>query len=278
MRNTARVIFENETGHPLRIAYPSPALCSLVEYYFEIDLSHATAMQSMKGLPAVTTLLAFPLRPTAWTSVDDANGRVLRLQHSQFLGHLTHSYSSLYAPGTLIFFIKLKPGAAARLFRCPPAELENSQLPLPFLSRDTGLFKNTCLEEQLTAATHFADRVRHCEHALQLTLVELPDTDHRFDMVAHCLRKFESLQLKDEKGLQHLCGSLHVTYASLRRYFLSTLGVTPKFAQKTIRFKKALQEYRSCGYNFYYEDFGYTDFSHFAKDARALTGSSPLEL
>lgn len=278
MRNTARVIFENETGHPLRIAYPPPALHSLVEYYFEIDLSHATAMQSMKGLPAVTTLLAFPLRPVAWTSIDDANGKTLRLQHAQFLGHLTHSYSSLYAPGTLIFYIKLKPGGAARLFRCPPAELENSQLPLPFLFKNTGLFKNTDLEEQLGTAASFADRVRYCDHALQQMVMQLPGTDHRFEIVEHCLRKFDSLQLKDEKGLQHLCGSLHVTYASLRRYFLSALGVTPKFAQKTIRFKKALQEYRTRGYNFYYEDFGYTDFSHFAKDAKALTGSSPLEL
>lgn len=272
MRNTARVIFENETGHPLRIAYPSPALCSLIEYYFEIDLSHATAMLSMKGLPAVNTLLAFQLRPAKWTAINDANGEVLLLQRSRFLGHLTHSCSNQYAPGTLMFFIKLKPGGAAKLFRCPPSELENSQLPLPFL------FKNTELEEQLANAAGFADRVQHCDQTFQQLLMQLPVTDHRFDVVEHCLRKFESLQLKDERGLQHLCDSLHVTYASLRRYFLSTLGVTPKFAQKTIRFKKALQEYRSRGYNFYYEDFGYTDFSHFAKEAKALTGSSPLEL
>ncbi|NML40113.1 AraC family transcriptional regulator [Chitinophaga sp. G-6-1-13] len=272
MRNTTKVIFENETGHPLRIAYPPPALCALVEYYFEIDLSHATAMQSMKGLPAVTTLLAFQLRPAAWTSINDANGKVLQLQHSQFLGHLTHSCSSTYSPGTLIFFIKLKPGCAAKLFRCPPSELENNQLPLPCL------FKNPDLEEQLGTATNFADRVRHCNETLLQLLIQLPGNDHRFDIVEHCLRKFDSLQLKDEKGLQHLCGSLHVTYASLRRYFLSTVGVTPKFAQKTVRFKKALQAYRCRGYNFYYEDFGYTDFSHFAKDAKALTGSNPLEL
>ncbi|WP_343745804.1 DUF6597 domain-containing transcriptional factor [Chitinophaga sp.] len=272
MRNTSKVIFENEKGHPLRIAYPPPALCSLVEYYFEIDLSTATASQSIKGLPAMTTLLAFQLRPAAWTSVNDANGKVLLLQHAQLLGHLTHSCSSTYAPGTLMFFIKLKPGCAATLFRCPPAELENNQLPLPCL------FKNPDLEEQLGSADGFADRVRLCNEALQRMLSQLPGNDHRFQIVEHCLRKFESLQLRNEKGLQHLCGSLHVTYASLRRYFLSTVGVTPKFAQKTVRFKKALQEYRSRGYNFYYEDFGYTDFSHFAKDAKALTGCSLLEL
>lgn len=267
MHKAAKVIFENETGHPLGIAYPPPALCSLVEYYFEIDLTHATALQSMKGLPSLNTLLAFQLRPATWTSINDANGEVQQLQRSQLLGHLTHSCSSIYAPGTLMFFIKLRPGCAPKLFHCPPGELENNQLPLPFL------FKNPDLEEQLGTATNFADRVRLCNQTLQP-----PDKDYRFQLVEHCLRRFESLQLKDDKGLQHLCGSLHVTYPSLRRYFLSTVGVTPKFAQKTIRFKKALQEYRLRGYNFYYEDFGYTDFSHFAKDAKALTGSSPLAL
>ncbi|MBC9909319.1 DUF6597 domain-containing transcriptional factor [Chitinophaga varians] len=272
MHKAAKVIFENETGHPLRIAYPPPALSTLIEYYFELDLSHATAMQSMKGLPSLNTLLAFQLRPAAWTSINDANGQALQLQRSRFLGHLTHSFSSSYAPGTLMFFIKLRPGYASKLFRCPPSELENNQLPLPFL------FKDFDLEERLGAATNFADRVRLCNQAWLPMQIQPADNDYRFQIVEHCLRKFESLQLKDEKGLQHLCGSLHVTYASLRRYFLSAVGVTPKFAQKTVRFKKALQEYRLRGYNFYYEDFGYTDFSHFAKEAKALTGSSPLAL
>jgi AraC-like DNA-binding protein len=272
MHKASKVIFENERGHPIRIAYPAPALRAVIEYYFELDLLHSPSIKSIKGLPALNTLLAFQLRASDWTSINDANGCVQQLKGSQFLGHLTHSYSSIYASGTQIFFIKLKPGSAVRLFRCSPTDLENNQLPLSFL------FNYPNFEEQLITAGSFITRVQYCNQVLLKKTIQLPDPGYKFKVVEHSIRKFESLQLKGEKGLEHLCHTLHVTYASMRRYFLATLGVTPKFTQRTIRFKKALQAYRQHGYKFYYEDFGYTDFSHFAKEARAFTGKSPLEL
>lgn len=78
--------------------------------------------------------------------------------------------------------------------------------------------------------------------------------------------------------ISHLCQEYHITYASLRRYFLEQVGVTPKYCQKVMRFKSALRAYRMAGYDFNHGDFGYADFSHFCKDARNLTGAAPAQL
>lgn len=268
----SRVIFENEQVHQVRLAYPSVMLQPYIEYYFEIDNRGTGNTFGMSGLPSANTLLSFPLTATAWASYSPGNTPVQHFSSSRLLGHLTIPHTSIYAPDTHLFFIKLKPGIASMLFRCNPLTLENAQ---PDLS---SLLHSPVLEAQLITATTFAQRVKHAENHLYKKFQYLAIDDPKFQLVRHCIRQYASLQLNNEKGMAYLCSSLHVTYPSLRRYFLSTLGITPKFVQKTIRFRKALQQYKMSGYNFYYEDFGYTDFSHFVKDARALTGKSPLEL
>ncbi len=269
----SRVVFENEPVRHLRIAYPSALLRHIIEYYFEICTANTPqAIHYLKGIPAVNTLLCFQLNATPWTSFTEKNNASLHIQTSQLLGHITRTFNSAYAPGTHLFFVKLKPGVSSWLFRCEAAELENEQAELAYL------LQIPSLEDQLRDVASFSERVQLFERMyLQYCPLQPRDT-YRFGIVQYCIQKYESLQLKDEKGLLYLCKQLHVTYASLRRYFLATVGVTPGYAQKTIRFKKALHKYRYSGYNFHYEDFGYTDFPHFVKDARALTGCSPLEL
>ncbi|MFT3824214.1 MAG: hypothetical protein QM731_09850 [Chitinophagaceae bacterium] len=268
----SRVVFENESVNHIRIAYPCSALQPYIEYYFEINTANTSQPFHLKGIPAANVLLAFQLGTTAWNSFTESVNDLQAINTSQLLGHISTSFNSIYQPGTHFFFIKLKPGVAAAFFKCGAEELENRQVDLNYL------LKTDELEDRLRHAKGFYERVQVGETNLLYRLPQLFVHDHKFRVVQHCIRKYESLQLKDEKGLDYLCSRLHVTYASLRRYFITTVGYTPKFTQRTIRFKKALGAYSTSGYNFYHEDFGYTDFSHFVKDAKMLTGHAPAQL
>jgi AraC-like DNA-binding protein len=69
-----------------------------------------------------------------------------------------------------------------------------------------------------------------------------------------------------------------VSNSTLNRYFKEVLGVSPKQCFKALRFKAALKEYRSTGSNDLYDELGYTDFSHFVKEAKSLANKIPSEL
>ena len=72
--------------------------------------------------------------------------------------------------------------------------------------------------------------------------------------------------------------TLHVTYSSYHRYFREILGMSPKQCFKALRFKTALKNYRTNGSYYLYDELGYTDFSHFVKEAKSLANKNPSEL
>ncbi len=56
--------------------------------------------------------------------------------------------------------------------------------------------------------------------------------------------------------------------STLNRYFKEVLGISPKQCFKALRFKTALKNYRANGSYDLYDELGYTDFSHFVKEAK----------
>lgn len=59
-----------------------------------------------------------------------------------------------------------------------------------------------------------------------------------------------------------------VSNPTLNRYFKEVLGISPKQCFKALRFKTALKNYRANGSYDLYDELGYTDFSHFVKEAK----------
>lgn len=251
----SKVVFENEQTSFLRIAYPQPALAGLINYYFEVDTTCSLAPVNITGLPSVNTLIAINL---------------CREKDIRLMGHLTRCVTGSYAPGGKAFYAKLKPGAFTRLFPFSPKNIQDSQI------------ENLCLFKHFSA-WQFAD-LPSFRHRIDLFETWLLQQHHPFaafyrqQYVDLFISVFSHVQYSLPETIQALCDRHHITYASLRRYFLEQTGVTPKYCRKVIRFKSALQAYRTFGYHFNYPDFGYTDFSHFCKDAKGLTGKAPLEL
>lgn len=251
----SKVVFENENTSFLRLAWPQPALAGLIAYYFEVDATCTTASVSITGLPAVNTVIAIDL-----TAHKD-----MRL-----LGHLTQCVTGSYTPGSKRFYAKLKPGAFTRLFPFSPKNIQDSQIEIhPYFHGFS--------TAQFAALPSFRSRIDHFEAYLIKQFYPFI-TGYRQQYVDLFINVFSNAQYCQPGRVQALCNKHHITYASLRRYFAEQTGVSPKYCQKVIRFKGALQAYRTFGYDFYYTDLGYTDFSHFCKDARSLTGKAPLEL
>lgn len=251
----SKVVFENETTSFLRIAWPQPALAGLIAYYFEVDAGASTDPVTITGLPAVNTLI----------EIDLVSEKDIRL-----MGHLTQCVTGSYAPGSKRFYAKLQPGAFTRLFSFPAQEIQNAQIAINTVFHGFSL-------AQFAALSSFRSRIDHFEDHLIKQFNPFTH-DYRRQYVNLFINIFANAQYCKPERIQALCNKHHLTYASLRRYFMEQVGVSPKYCQKVIRFKSALQAYRTFGYDFNYTDLGYTDFSHFCKDARSLTGRAPLEL
>jgi AraC-like DNA-binding protein len=252
----------------LKLGYPSPGFDSWIEYYFELDAQYSQQkIVSIIGIPAVNTLIGINLGQTSWRSRNVATGKELTLSAIEFLGHTTNCFTGVYSHAANVFYIKLKPGKFSKLFPYPAQSIENNQIQV------SDVFKSFSLE-QFQSQPSFGARIRWMENYLTGLTYRLMDL-HKQHVIDQILKKFNHSPFQGIDTIDKLCKDHHITYATLRRYFIDQIGVSPKFCQKTIKFKQALQAYRSYGYTFSYEDYGYSDFSHFCKDAKQLTGAAP---
>ncbi|MGA0557696.1 hypothetical protein ACO2Q8_13660 [Larkinella sp. VNQ87] len=270
--NQGRVIYEDEAEPHFRLAYPGPALAAFVDYYFEVNQPATLANPLyLNGLPNLSNLLTISLQPQSWLSINPKTGALKTVKGSRFFGNLTELHTSIYPGGVHEFYVKFKPGVLGHLFRISSVEIENANEDLSVLLRPDEL------EERLQAVGHFRERVYLMEAVLQKQLQAF-EPDYRFRLVQVALTHFHQTIDNQFVHLHQLCRDLGVSYPSLHRYFTDTLGYSPKYCQKLIRFKKGLQFYKRHGSQYPFEEVGYTDFSHFVKEARQLTQRPPSEL
>ncbi|GAB3910127.1 helix-turn-helix domain-containing protein [Larkinella knui] len=270
--NRGRVIYEDEAEPNFRLAYPSAALAAFVAYYFEVNQSATLANPLyLNALPNLSNLLCISLNPQSWLSINQKTGTVNAVKGSRLLGNLTDLHTSIYPAGVHEFYVKFRPGMLGQLVGFRTGEVENANVDL------AAFIRLTELEERMQAAAVFSERVRLMEAILVKPVLEIP-IDYRQKVVQIALQKFDRNAFNPNQPLRAICRELGVSYPSLHRYFNETLGYSPKYCQKIIRFKNALQLYKRHGSRYPFEDIGYTDFSHFVKDARQLTQRLPSEL
>ena len=271
MVKKGQLLTEDANEHFFKIAYPDAPYQEYVDYYFEIRTSADAADFYINGLPSSNTLLAFNLDQQSWYSFRDGEDAPAVFNHAHLLGHTSVLHTGIYTREMHTFFVKLRPGIAALLFREQAASFVNAHIDLAYL------WKKDLPVEQLREAGSFRERIQLFENGLLKQMVN----DHHLMKVQRLhqmMKTFHTLQLKGEKEIEKICKANWVTYTSARRDFLKYVGFTPKYCQQISRLKRALKAYKKHGYHFYYEDFGYTDFSHFAKDSRQITGRAPAML
>ncbi|UPK69789.1 helix-turn-helix domain-containing protein [Chitinophaga filiformis] len=268
MIRRGQLLTEDAKEHFFKIAYPAAPFQEYVDYYFEISTDPAAADFYINGLPSSNTLLAFNLNQQSWHSLKEGSDKPAVFNRAHLLGHTSILHTGIYAGGMHTFFVKLSPGIAALLFREAAASFVNTHTDL------SCLWTRELPAEQLMEAASFRERIELFQQLLMKRMVH--DRHHlKVQRLHQMMKAFHSLQLKGEKEIEKICSANWVSYASARRDFLQYIGFTPKYCQRISRLKRALKAYKKHGYHFYYEDYGYTDFSHFAKDSRQITGRPP---
>lgn len=256
-----KVIFENELPPFITICEPSPALANIVSYYFEIEKPGKDG--SLTALPGLHTLLAVPLQESR-RSFTAITGQHSLLNGPRIYGSLTHAGKAFYTKEVHEFSIKFQPGVLAHLLQLKPVSLQNNHLPAEKYFPDKFV-------AALRDASSMKQRIVLAEDYLAKKLQARP-LPVKLHMVQQALQR---MQQANDAGTPELAAHLALSIPTLNRYFREVLGYSPRQSYKLVRFRRALQAYRQHGSNYAYRLAGYTDFSHFARNAHELTRNKP---
>ncbi len=261
-----KVIFEAE--EKVAIKYPCFELKDIVEYYFEIHTQDNSINPfSIIALPNANTTVSVYLSDKSQTFKVCRKHGVADVSGDKISGSLTEAITIIHAPGTHEFSIKFKPGV---LYPCLSKDitfLTDNHLPLH------KYIKQEVLNE-LKLKASFDERVQFAENWL-LGNMKIFSSDFKLNAVAKAIYYIKN---SHDYKLNAVSKEVGVSNSTLNRYFRDVLGISPKQCFKALRFKTALKDYRSNGSVVLYDELGYTDFSHFVKEAKKLANNTPSEL
>lgn len=263
-----RVVFEDEEDEKTEIRYPCFELRDIVEYYFEIKMpGNSINPFSIIALPNANVVVSVYLSDKSQTFKVCRDRGITDTSGDKIAGSLTEAITVIHAPGTHEFSIKFKPGVLYPCLSGDISALVDNHLPLRKYIRQDVI-------NELKSKSSFGERVRYAECWLQDYLKSF-ETDYKLKTVTKAIYHIQNS--RDFK-LSSVSKEVGVSNATLNRYFREVLGVSPKQCFKALRFKTALNKYRSSGSNDLYEELGYTDFSHFVKEAKKLANDVPSAL
>ncbi len=191
----------------------------------------------------------------------------------QVLGPLTGPQIELIPARTTIVGVRFLPGAAPPL----PAGLDDLVDQRVGLTRFGGRSIDRLVEAMTRAAT--------AERALQLLqtalLAQLRQADRPDPLVGEAVRALMPWHPLD---IDTLAGHLALSASQLRRRCLTSVGMTPKVLQRTLRFQGFLAlaqagatpaDRRRTGPASLALDVGYADQAHLGRECVRLTGLTP---
>lgn len=264
------VIFPNEETSYLKTARPSSHLQPYVDHYNEAFLDDPAGKAIWHtSIPILNASICIHLDGPGWSYIDPRDRETV-LDGSELLGHSLEVRKSRHPGGMRNFFVSLKPGFISLLLKTQHRDLENATIDLD------DLFKYAFLEDQLRECESFEERVRWFEKFLTPHVLDW-EFSFKYHLVQEGLTRFQKEAYREGEHLHEICRELAVSYPTFYRYFTEIIGYSPKFCQKLLRFRKGLEKYKMEGYNFPHWQYGFTDFSHFAKVTKQLTGMAPGE-
>ena len=262
----SKVIFEDE--EQVEIKYPCFELKDIVEYYFEIYTpNNSITPFSLVALPNANILVSIYISDSSQTFKVHREHGIIDTSGDKISGSLTEAITVIHAPGTHEFSIKFKPGV---LYSCLSKDI--STLVDNHLSLQKYL--NQKVIDELKLKSSFAERVQFVENWL-LSNMKIFSSDFKLNTV---IKAIYHINNNRNYKLNTVSKEVGVSNPTLNRYFKEVLGISPKQCFKALRFKTALKNYRANGSYDLYDELGYTDFSHFVKEAKNLANTTPSEL
>lgn len=261
-----KVVFEDE--EKVEIKYPCFELRNLVEYYFEVKTPDNSIQPfSLIALPNANIVVSVYLSDKSQTFKVHREHGMFDTSGDKISGSLTEAIAVIHAPGTHEFSIKFKPGVLYSCLSEDVPALVNNYLPLQKYLQQEAI-------NELKLKKSFRERVQFTESWLLDNLI-FSEHDFKLETITKAIYYINS---SCDYKLRTVSEQIGVSNSTLNRYFKEVLGISPKQCFKALRFKAALKSYRSTGSHDLYDELGYTDFSHFVKEAKSLTNKTPSEL
>ncbi len=263
-----KVIFEDEIEEKITIKHPCFELKDIVEYFFEIQIpDNSINPFSIIALPNANIVISIYLSDRNQAFKVHRKHGISDVSGDKICGSLTEAITVIHAPGTHEFSIKFKPGVLYYHLSEKISTLVDNHISLQ------SFFDLESVNE-LKSKKSFFERVEFAEKLL-LDNRDIFKSDFKLETVTKAIYYIN--YCRDYK-LNVVSKQVGVSNSTLNRHFREVLGMSPKQCFKALRFKSALKNYRATGSCDLYDELGYTDFSHFVKEAKCLTNSVPSRL
>ncbi|PST82601.1 hypothetical protein C7T94_08010 [Pedobacter yulinensis] len=265
---SAKVVFEKQTGPFIRLVAPAPAVSALVDYYILIEVPPGcTNGFQIVALPGLHMLLSVPLTAFRKSVFDHLRESQDWIDQAMLLGSLQTAVTCTYPPGAREFAVKFKPGVLPLVCGLKAAHLSSCNLPAKdYLPEDLLLTLGQAGNMDLNARRMDAWLEKNARSVAQ---------NRKLVVVASALA---AARAAPGRKLPELAASIAMSAATLNRYCREILDLSASRCFSLLRFRDALELYRDAGSRLPFEELGYADFSHFAKEARKLTRTPPKAL
>ena len=255
---------------PVYFASPSKILAQYIKRYWAIENTldkGETCVQRIVPTGLTELLLYFTPRPNV------LNSNKYLSDNAALYGHQNDFYDIELTGDLSVFSIVFEPQGLMQFFKFPLHEICNQNVPLKFLSGQTG----RDLEEKMGEAATFHQRVRIVENFLW-NLRQNNDEDFEFRRINHIVEL-----IKNTGGNIHihqLISEACLSRKQFERMFAERVGISPKQYLKIIRFQFAIfqkQQNNKLNLTELSYESGYFDQSHFIKDFKSLCGMTPKQ-
>jgi AraC-like DNA-binding protein len=253
---------------------PMAALADFIECYWELRTTGDDPARADRLIPGGRVELIFNFAaPIHWLMEADASGGSL-VGGAQIMGQRDRIYFVRQTGDADLLGIRFKPGGLKVFTGMPASALLNSMVPAEELF---GAMVNEWASRLYRPAKD-EDRI----HILDGFFLKLLQPAAQEWMVVRSA--VEGIRAgpgfrggPEESTVQEICEQTGWYYKKLERAFLQTVGYTPKYYSRIVRFNKAIRHMSKGKPSLTSVSYlsGYYDQSHFIRDFKKFAGTTP---
>ena len=246
---------------------PSNTLVNYIECYWICQAPFMTMSPLERLIPGgrIEMILNFG-NPMQFLMPDNlSDGKAVT--HAHVMGQRSHICYTKQNGDTDLMGVRFKPGGISAFTKLPAADLLNQLIPAEYVLGTT--LKDW--KDRLREKKNDADRIYLLD---QLIIQISKGTTAEW---TSCNKAVDTIRKSSPIFVNVLCNENESYYKKMERTFLKYVGYTPKHYYRIVRFNKALRqmyESKKSLTSICY-DCGYYDQSHFIKDFRQFTGTTP---
>ena len=246
---------------------PSGTLANYIECYWICRDPFITMAPLERLIPGGRTEMILNFgHPMQFLAPDElSDGKAI--SHAHIMGQRNRIYYAKQNGDTDLLGVRFKPGGISAFTKLPVSDLLNQIIPAEYVLGTS--IKDW--EGRLAEKKNDADRI----YLLDGLIMQIAkDTTAEWTSVSNAV---EIIRKSNSISVNALCNESGSYYKKLERAFLKYVGYTPKNYCRIVRFNRAIRQMhvnkKSLTSVCY--DCGYYDQSHFIKDFRQFTGTTP---